>query len=353
MKKYYCEKGYTLGRDKLYKKLVEVYPTNHPSRPDVMNWLKKQKLHQLFRPTRISGGAQAFQPIAPLNSLSVDLIDFSQKQAKQFRYILVVIDNFSRFMWVRLLTGKTDVKAAKAMEQVLNEIERDFKVKPKQKGYIKFIQSDDGGEFKGEFLKLLERKNIKNMRTLASQPQSNGLVERANGKLKKIMWQNKKIFGKAWSDNLDKSVKIYNDYVIRTTGYAPKVAIRLNAEDQRKLRDKVKSVQKKEDRLPTPNYKVGDKVRIKVAKGKLDKSTTPNWSEKLYTITKVIKGKGGKATKYKVNIKQEYKRYTKNDLLVIEGEVEQIPKKERPQTRQATAEASAPRRSARLSRRQT
>ena len=115
----------------------------------------------------------------------------------------------------------------------------------------------------------------------------------------------------------------------------------------------MRSVQKKEDRLPTPNYKVGDKVRIKVAKGKLDKSTTPNWSEKLYTITKVIKGKGGKATKYKVNIKQEYKRYTKNDLLVIEGEVEQIPKKERAQTRQATREAAAPRRSKRLSGRRT
>ena len=93
------------------------------------------------------------------------------------------------------------------------------------------------------------------MRTLASQPQSNGLVERANGKLKKIMWQNKKIFGKAWSDNLDKSVKIYNDYVIRTTGYAPKVAIRLNAEDQRKLRDKVKSVQKKRIDYPHPTIK--------------------------------------------------------------------------------------------------
>ena len=93
-------------------------------------------------------------------------------------------------MWVRLLTGKTDAKTAKAIKQLLNEIKRDFKVKPKQKGYIKLIQSDDGGEFKGEFFKILERKNIKNMRTLASQPQSDGLVERANGKLKTIKWQN-------------------------------------------------------------------------------------------------------------------------------------------------------------------
>ena len=64
----------------------------------------------MYRPTRRSGGVSIFKPTSPFASMSVDLIDFTNKPARQFRYILVAIDNFSRFLYVEAITGKTAEK---------------------------------------------------------------------------------------------------------------------------------------------------------------------------------------------------------------------------------------------------
>ena len=62
----------------------------------------------------------------------------------------------------------------------------------------RYVQADDGPEFKGDYAKLLSNLKIEKRRTLAGQPQSNGLVERANGKLKQIIFKNKEIFKGTW-----------------------------------------------------------------------------------------------------------------------------------------------------------
>ena len=159
---YYYDKGYTIGRDNLYKIIVKENPTNHPTRREVMAWLKEQELHQLYRGAKKSAGISSFRPIKPLNSLSADLIDFTNKKAMNYGYILVIVDNFSRFMWARAITRKQPSKVAPKMEDVLDEIKKKYDEVPK------YIQTDDGGEFKGEFLTLLKSRDIKNERTLAA-----------------------------------------------------------------------------------------------------------------------------------------------------------------------------------------
>ena len=124
MKKLYYEDGFTLGRDTLYSVLKEKFPNDPPSKKQVGTWLRNQKIQQLFRGARRSGGAGSFTPVRPWHSLSADLIDFTNKPAKQYRYILVVVDNFSRFMHTRKLTGKTAVKTAKAMGDIIDTIKK-------------------------------------------------------------------------------------------------------------------------------------------------------------------------------------------------------------------------------------
>jgi hypothetical protein len=36
-----------VGRDKLFRYLTEKYPDNHPTRMQVMEWLKMQRVHQI------------------------------------------------------------------------------------------------------------------------------------------------------------------------------------------------------------------------------------------------------------------------------------------------------------------
>ena len=149
LEELYYKSGFKVGRDKLYdelvdrhQKLFEKNPDKFPSRRDVMKWMKNQEIYQRFRGAKKSSGISSFKPIKPLHSLSADLIDFTNQPAKNFRYILVVVDNFSRYVWVRPLTAKEPQKTGPAMKSILDEIKKDFDKKPA------YIQTDDGSEFK-------------------------------------------------------------------------------------------------------------------------------------------------------------------------------------------------------------
>lgn len=327
--KIYYKEGYTLGRTSLFNVLKDKYK-NPPSERQVGEWLREQKIDQLYKPTRKSGGVSVFKPTLPFNSLSADLIDFTNKPARQYRYILVVIDNFSRFMYTQPMTSKTAKTTSKAMEKILDKIVEDHDKVPR------YILGDDGSEFKGDYIELLKSRGIEKRRTLGGQPQSNGLVERANGKLKRVMAKNKEIFKGTWVDNLPRATKIYNDYVNRSIGYTPLAASALKGVDAQTLRDNVMRTQKDEHREKPADYKLDDSVRIKIAKGSLDKSTTHNWSSTIYKIRKVIKGRPPKATRYLIKGKQDDQQYSRNDLQLIEGVPQEIPEVTQAQTRQQT-----------------
>jgi len=321
LSKLYYRDGFTLGRDALWTLLKETQPD--AKRGYVDRWLKDQKVHQIYKTTRKSKGVVSFTPIRPIQSLSVDLIDFTNKPASgNMRYILVLVDNFSRFMWAKGISDKTSEKTAKAMSVLLDKIKKEY-----GSSYPpSYILSDDGSEFKKDYIQLLKKENIRKVRTLGGAPQSNGLVERANGKLKRLLAKHKKIFGGDWRTNLDKCVKIYNSYENTSTGYKSKDAIKLNEEDQKKLRDNVKKAQKESNTNPPSNLELGMKVRFKLPKGKLGKSSDPSWSETIHTIVKVNNpSTEARQTTYILSDKDEDKRYTKNDLQVIDGKVERPP----------------------------
>lgn len=346
----YYKEGFKVGRDKLYdelvlkhEKLFEKSPEKFPSRRDVMKWLKDQEIHQRYRGAKKSSGISSFKPVKPLHSLSADLIDFVNKPAKNYKYILVVVDNFSRFMWALPITSKKPVATAPAMKRILDEITKDFKTKPA------FVQTDDGGEFKAEFAKLLEKRGIKNVRTLGGQPWSNALVERANGKLKSVLFKNKADSKGSWLDQLPKAIQVYNDYENRTTRYAPKEAIRLGPAEQKILAENVLKVAIKNKTTKPLEYEVGQRVRLKIAKGALDKGmSAPNWSKDIYVILSVTRGKGVRPTKYKVGVVKsvDKKRYTFNDVLAV-SKVDSAPKEEGPKNKSATEAEDGPRRSTR------
>ena len=342
LKKVYYKDGYTLGRVNLYKHIIDKYKTTKITERQVGDWLKEQKLNQLYAPTRKGGALQSFKPKKPWLGISVDLIDFTNKPAKQYRYILVVIDNFSRFMYVAAITSKEADKTTKAMSKILDKIENDYNVTPS------YALHDDGSEFKGEYIGLMKKKGIQIRRTLGGQPQSNGLVERANGKVKRVLAKNKKINGGTWYDNLDQAVKVYNDSINRTIGMTPKKGAALTGKDIQKLKDNVKDTLVEEGRDRRPDYQVGDEVRLKIAKGKLDKSSTPNWTEKIYSIRHVIKGRSARASTYLIKGQSDEKRYTRNDLQIVESTPQSIPQKKVYATRAKVKEDNAPRRSARL-----
>ena len=318
----YYEKNYLLGRDLLW----EVLKSHMPKRDKILRvyvekWLNQQKVNQIFRRTYQSKGVGVFVPVKPFHDMSVDLIDFTNKPASNKRYIFVCVDNFSRYLYTEAIKDKTASSCGEAMNKILK------KIKGKHpKADIKYILSDDGAEFKGKFSSLLTANDIRNVRTLAGQPQSNGLVERHNGKLKMILSKMKYVNGKNWVNNLPKATDVVNTYPNTSTGYTATDALKLDRDGQRKLIENVKKSQKESKTEPPKPLEVGTRVRIKIPKGKLDKMSDPNWYDQILKIREVVKNRRtGRVVRYRVTGKDDDKLYTKNDLQVIREETLQEP----------------------------
>ena len=329
LKKAYYDEGMCFGRDGLYEYLKTQYD-KPPSRRIVAAWLENQKLQQEYKGQRSGGTTDFFRPKAPFHSMSIDLIDFVNKPSQQYKYILVAIDNFSRKMYTESTTGKSPDKIAPAMEKVLQKLQSESGGK-----LPKFIISDDGSEFKGQFDTMLTNKyKIQRRRTLGGQPQQNGLVERANGKLKMLIAKNKRINGGTWRDNLERSVNAYNNQWNRMTKFNPDTALKLDKTQQQELIENVERKHKEvllKQRTSENIFAVGDHVRLKLSKGKLDKQSDPSWTSTIYIVGKVINvGKAGAptiATKYKIEGRAQDQLYSRNDLQLVTGTPEDIPVK--------------------------
>ena len=202
----------------------------------------------------------------------LDLKDYGSENNRGYRYVLVVIDNFSKYGWTIPLKNKNAQTIKDSFENILISSKR----KPN------LIESDRGKEFYNNiFQDFLNKNNIK----LYSRNSSYGAVfaERFNRTirdlLKKIVFEQ----GDAkWIDLLPTITKQYNNKVHSSTKLSPKDASLKKNEGfvYKNLLDKRKKFK--------PKYEIGDLVRTADLKKTFSKGDTTNWSYKLYKITEII-----------------------------------------------------------------
>ncbi|GJS61094.1 integrase, catalytic region, zinc finger, CCHC-type containing protein [Tanacetum coccineum] len=89
------------------------------------------------------------------------------------KYILVIVDDYSRFTWVYFLRTKDE--APDMIIDFVNQVQRNLKAS------IMTIRTDNGTEFKNEKLRSFYAKlGIVHKTSIARTPQQNGVVERRN-----------------------------------------------------------------------------------------------------------------------------------------------------------------------------
>ena len=202
----------------------------------------------------------------------LDLKDYGPKNNRGYRYVLVIIDNFSKFGWTIPLKNKNAQTIKDSFENILTNSKR----KPN------LIETDRGKEFYTNiFQEFLNKNNIK----LYSRNSSYGAVfaERCNRTirdlLKKIVFEQ----GDAnWIDILPTITEQYNNRRHTSTKLSPKDASLKKNEGYvyKNLLDKRKKVK--------PKYEIDDLVRTADLKKTFSKGDTTNWSYKLYKITEII-----------------------------------------------------------------
>ena len=107
----------------------------------------------------------------------IDLIDFTLKPSHGYRYIFHAVDHFSKYHWAWAIPNKESVSVAFCLSTLLADI-----------GPVQYIQSDQGGEFKGwEVQAVLAEFDCRPINSAPYTPSTNGLVERGNGMLKSAL----------------------------------------------------------------------------------------------------------------------------------------------------------------------
>lgn len=196
----------------------------------------------------------------------VEMIPYARVPGNRgYKYILMVIDTWSKYLWAIPLKNKTGKEVAEAMAKVLAE------------RVPKNLQTDHGKEFYNpEFRRLMSDYNINHYSTYSNLKAA--IVERVNRTLKNAMWREFSAQGTyKWVELLPRLVREYNSRQHRTIGMAPK-----NVTPAIPL-----TVYKRLKRTAPVHFKAGDHVRVSKYKGVFEKGYTPNWSTEIFTIREV------------------------------------------------------------------
>lgn len=234
--------------------------------------VKKQVVEEIHKPARINFMRRRVI-IKGLNDLfQADLVDMKEysRENKGYKYILVVINCFSKFVWALPLKTKTGTEVTRAMEKILKE------VSPKN------LQTDAGLEFFNQhFQKLMKRFNVNHYNVFSEKKAS--IVERVNRTLKNMMWKEFSLQGHyKWLNILIKIVNQYNNKKHRTINMKPS---QVTQKDEKRLLETAYNRIKMTDLKQ--KFKVGDHVRISKVRGVFDKKYMPNWSTEIFQVKKV------------------------------------------------------------------
>lgn len=232
-------------------------------------------------------------------------------QNNGYRYILTIIDVFSKRAFVFPIKKKSGGELASAFRQLFTTfIPANF-------------QTDKGTEFKNKQVEEVMKQHNVNFYFSQNSDIKCGVVERFNRTFKGRMFKYFSSRGtRKYIDVLPLLVSAYNNSYHRTIKMAPNSVNDSNVEtvfhnmygyeEERNVLFKSRS----ENRV---KFKVGDCVRLKYELKPMDKSYYPNWSDPIYTITVVIKGLKRVMYRLKNEAGEEVpKRFYQEELQIVD-----------------------------------
>ena len=200
-----------------------------------------------------------------------DFSDFKTSNNKGYRYIFIIIDNYSKYLWATPLKSKYSQTKTNEFSNILSTSKR----KPLK------LESDRGIEFyNSTFQNLLKSKNIHHYSRFTDK--GTCIAERV---IRTVRNLKKPIFlaGEAsWINELSPIIEKYNNTIHHSTKMTPVQA-------SRKANEKLVYSNLQDKRVKQrPNFILGQLVRTADIKRVFSKGDSTNWSYKLYTITEVI-----------------------------------------------------------------
>ena len=262
LKKFYLDPkfpGSYSGAYKFYQEVKNIHPK--VTLKKVNEFLKSQDAYTLHKRTRKPKFRRTLV-FKPRDLWQIDLLDM-QKYSKEndgYRYICVIIDCFSRYVWVKPLKNKTGKATVKALALLLmNE-------RPK------LIQADQGTEFFNRDVKrMLEAFGPKLYHTYTDKKAA--IVERVQRRLFTKRGNFK------WIDKIDDIVTAYNNTHHSSIKMKP-----ADVDEEHIANIFFNSLPNLKKTIKFSN---GDRVRILIKKNQFAKEFEKSWSEEIFKIKRI------------------------------------------------------------------
>lgn len=253
------------------RQLVSAAKEHGISRLDVLNWLSGQDAYTLHKKVVRKYRTRRYTLLGINDLWQLDLADMQgiARENDGYKFWLVVIDTFSKFLWLRPMKNKT----AKTVTETFEAILRENGTKPNN------INTDKGTEFvNSKFQKLLDDHGI-NFYTAQNPDTKACFAERVIRTIKERVFRYLTHSNtKRYIDTLADFVISYNNTVHRTIKMKPSEVNKDN-EDQVARRLEAKSETK-----PRLRFTPADDVRITKGLNVFRKGYEPSWTEEVFVV---------------------------------------------------------------------
>jgi len=252
------------GIDRLYSQVKDKY-----KRRDVIEFLQNSDTYTLHKPKYKRFKRVNITAKAPMEILQMDLCDMQSYAIynDNIKYLLIIIDVYSRYLWVKMLTNK--------MCKYVTDIVEEFML---EKGNIPgYIATDEGGEFTGRYFENMMKKYGIGRYNLHSENKA-ALAERVIRTLKQRIFRYL-TYTKTYRyvDALPKIVSSYNRSSHRGIGGRSPECM-FNVTNPESL------IQK---RHVSDKIKIGSYVRISRNDNIFKKGYTEGWSREIFKVIKI------------------------------------------------------------------
>ena len=253
-----------------------VYERAKQRRLDAPEW-KQQLVRELLKPKRNRFDRRHIYSPSIDDTWTMDLADFKKytKVNKGYRYILVVLDIFSRYAWARPLKHKTGLEVGEAFKDILKKSKRKCKKLFSDRGTefynadFRHVLQENGGGIKLYSTYNDPKASIAErfIRTLRSKIESNYILTQST----------------VWYNILPQLIHEYNTTKHRTIKMTPEEASK--PENSEIVYHTLMS---RRGAVPLRKFVHGDTVRISVHKRLFEKGATANWSEEVFEVSDIL-----------------------------------------------------------------
>jgi hypothetical protein len=245
------------------------------TRAKAEQYLLKNPVYRKFRQARKKFDRARIFVSSIGHQFQADLMDLQKfaRQNKGYKYVLVVVDAFSRFTLARPLKNKSGPEVADAMASILAELRSRNKL-----GAIVLLATDLGTEFWNQYADVVYKKFNVNHFALRA-PKKCGIAENSGRYLINRIYQHMEHKSQnKWVDLLPDFVKAKNARPNKTLGMAP---ADVNFENQATVYEKLYPPPTSKPQTPLP---IGTKVNMAMDTLPFHKSYHGYYSDKVFVV---------------------------------------------------------------------